>query len=298
MREHQVDQRPDAPGVVEVEARPEPVSTVPPRLVVAADGLAEGLGRLGRRQRGPERGDVLDAVEAGPDGRVGVDQLQVGRDRDAPLVGRVAGDPDQLHRQAVVDLDRRRPLRHVARHGGAGLVGRADRHGVVRVGVRLLVEVLPGQEAPRHRPAAVADRVVVADREAGVAQGRDASGEDEGGHLGRVVADVVVEVGVDEAGQDRQPGGVEDARPGGDGGRGAGPGRGDVRAAEDDHRVGDRGVPASVDQGGADDRRDLAGIGVGGRIDLPQTGEASARPRHRPTRRPGCRRGSPGPQSI
>ncbi len=50
---------------------------------------------------------MLNAVQPGADGVVGVHQFQMRRDRHAASMGGLARDADQFQRQAVIDFDDR-----------------------------------------------------------------------------------------------------------------------------------------------------------------------------------------------
>ena len=66
-------------GAFEIEAREHAVSAVTPRFVVGEHGLTIGLRLDLTREAHPQRGDVLDAMQAGLNQLAGIENLEVRR---------------------------------------------------------------------------------------------------------------------------------------------------------------------------------------------------------------------------
>ena len=79
--------------------------------------------------------------------------------------------------------------------------------------------------------------------------------------IARAAVERQVDVGVDETGQDKLAGGVDDrSRRPGTGVDDRGPAGGDASVRDDDDAIGDWGAAVAVDEGGAGDRRDAVAL--------------------------------------
>ncbi len=176
--------------------------------------LAFDLGQ----QAGPQRRDVLDAVQAVREQLAGLEEFQMRGRHHAALAADVDDRLRARQRQPEIDLDRGCALRHRPFGKLPRFIGVAGDHRIAGIGRPWAVDVGAGRVDARAAQAVGGDRRTQA-REglvplAGVAERRDAVGQLAERELcvGRRVVDM--EVRVHQAGQDRSgPTGRRAPRP-------------------------------------------------------------------------------------
>ena len=150
LTDDQVQERPDARRLIEVDRGPEPVPKLMARGGVFADGGFELRGGFRFGQGRAKGGHVLDAAHARANRSIGIHQLQVRCDEHVLPRGRLAGGGDVLQRQPHIDLDGRSTGGHMLIDGADRVLGARDDDGLIGIRGRMGVEVGAAQENAGH----------------------------------------------------------------------------------------------------------------------------------------------------